>query len=142
MRRDLRLEAFYDVPPAAVWRALTDSDELASWLMPNDFAPEVGRGFRFRDKPQHGWDGIVHCEVLEIDPGRRLSYAWKSDALDTRVTWTIEAAAGGTQLILEHTGFKGIKAIIVSMMLNRGWRSTLLAKRLPALLRASRFLVK
>jgi len=69
MKRDLRFEAFYDVPPAAVWRSLTDSKELAAWLMENDFAPEVGRTFRFRDKPQRGWDGVVNCRVLAIDHG-------------------------------------------------------------------------
>ena len=141
MKRGLRFEAFYDVPPEAVWRALTDPQELAAWLMENDFMLEPGRKFSFRDKPQHGWDGIVHCEVIAIEPGVRLSYRWKSDALDTVVTWTVQPTTNGTRLILEHTGFKGIKAFMVSMALNRGWRSTLLAKRLPTLLGATKFSV-
>lgn len=142
MKRNLRFEAFYDVTPSDVWRALTDRDELAQWLMPNDLILTIGHKFQFRDKPQPGWDGIVHCEVLEVEPGKRLSYSWKSAALDTVVTWTVKPHPNGTTLILEHNGFSGWKAVFVSMMLNRGWRSTLLAKKLPATLRATKTFVK
>ena len=134
MKRDLRFEAFYDVPPESVWHALTDSAALSQWLMPNDFVLAPGHKFQFRDTPRGGWDGIVHCQVTELEPGRRLTYSWKSEKLDTTVTWTIEPQRGGTRLTLEHSGFTGFKSIVVSMMLNRGWRSTLLSRKLPAFL--------
>jgi len=38
-------EAVYPHSPERVWRALVDADELAEWLMPTDFAPELGRRF-------------------------------------------------------------------------------------------------
>lgn len=142
MKRDLRFEAFYDVPCEDVWRALTDSAALAQWLMRNDFVPKVGHRFQFHDTPRGNWDGVIHCEVLELDPGKRLSYTWKSDALDTTVTWSVLPHGKGTKLVLEHSGFRGLKAVMVSLMLNRGWRRTLLGKKLPALLGASRFSVK
>jgi uncharacterized protein YndB with AHSA1/START domain len=136
MKRDLQFEAFYDVPREKVWRALTDSAELRLWLMPNNFVAQVGHKFQFRDTPRGGWDGVVECQVLEVDPGQRLSYTWKSDALDTTVTWSLESQQNGTTLRLAHQGFRGIKAVVVSMMLNRGWRGTLLKKKLPTLLGA------
>jgi len=142
MRRNLRFEAFYDVPCDDVWRALTDSASLAQWLMPNDFAPQLGHRFQFRDTPRGDWDGVVHCEVVELDPETRLSYTWKSDALDTRVTWSVMPQGDGTKLVLEHSGFRGFKAVAVSMMLNRGWRRTLLQKKLPAFLGARAVKVK
>ena len=64
---EIILDAIFPHPPERVWRALTDRDELALWLMPNDFLPVIGHKFEFRVKPQWGWRGIVDCEVLEVD---------------------------------------------------------------------------
>jgi uncharacterized protein YndB with AHSA1/START domain len=136
MRRDLRFEVLFDVPAEQVWHALTDPTALSQWLMRNDFVPRVGQEFRFHDTPRGGWDGVVHCRVLELVPGKRLSYTWKSDALDTTVTWTVEERGSQTRLLLEHQGFKGLKAYLVGTMLNRGWRRSLLGKRLPEYLGA------
>ncbi|HKJ92854.1 MAG TPA: SRPBCC domain-containing protein [Longimicrobiales bacterium] len=109
----------YELPaaPEKVWRALTESDLLSRWLMPNDMRAEVGHAFTFRLEPApdpgNGWDGVVHCEVLEVEPGRRLRYTWRSDSteaatrLDTVVTWTLKALDdGGTRLRLEQSGFR------------------------------------
>ncbi len=74
MKRDIKLEAVYPYPPERVWRALTDSQAMADWLMDNDFKPEVGHKFRFTAPDSRGWRGYVDCEVLEVDPPRKLSY--------------------------------------------------------------------
>jgi hypothetical protein len=50
------------------------------------------------------------------------------------VTWTLEAQGDGTKLALVHSGFRGARNVALSFFLGRGWRSNLLAKRLPALL--------
>lgn len=101
----------YDLPhpPEKVWRALTDPTLLAEWLMPSDLKPVVGHTFTFRSDPTPWWDGIVHCEVLEVDAKKRITYTWRSGAgasgLDTVVTWTLTPTASGTHLALEHSGF-------------------------------------
>ena len=86
---------------------------MARWLMPNDFAAEVGRRFTFRTKPMGDWDGVVHCEVIELVPHRKLVYSWKGgsrtntkygSSLDTVVTWTLAPVAGGTRLRMVHAG--------------------------------------
>lgn len=97
-------------PPAKVWRALTDPTLLSRWLMPTKSGPKMGESFRFEMPPSEWWDGIVNCDVQELEPEKRLRYSWKSGkgnmALDTVVTWTLTAtASGGTHLALEHTGF-------------------------------------
>ena len=123
MKRDLHFEETYPFPPERVWRALTDSAAIGDWLMPNDFKPVVGHKFQFRAKPQPGWDGIVTCEVIEVEPPRSLAYTWTSNAgLDTVVRYTLVPVAGGTRLTLDHTGFRGAKALMISFMMGSGWK--------------------
>jgi uncharacterized protein YndB with AHSA1/START domain len=128
MRRDLHFEVVYPHAPERVWRALTDPRAMAEWLMDNNFAPRVGHHFQFRTAPAPGFDGIVHCEVLEVDEPRRLSYSWRGgwQRGPTIVTWTLEPVAEGTRVLLDHSGFEGIGGLALSAMLGRGWRSKIL----------------
>ncbi|MBI3661992.1 MAG: SRPBCC domain-containing protein [Acidobacteria bacterium] len=134
MKRDLKFEMVYPHPPEKVWCAITDSAAIADWLMPNDFQPRLGHKFMFTSTPQPGWDGKSYCEVIELDPPRCLAYTWRGGPIDTVVRFTLEAVAGGTHLRLEHNGFRGVKALMVSTIMGRGWRSMILKKYLPAVL--------
>jgi uncharacterized protein YndB with AHSA1/START domain len=134
MKRDLKFQAEYDHPIERVWQAITSSEAIAAWLMPNDFQPRVGHKFQFRTKPQGGWDGIVHCAVLACEPPRKLSYTWKSNMLDTVLHITLEPlGADRTRLILEHQGFSGMKAVLLSFLLGSGW-GRILRKGIPGVL--------
>jgi uncharacterized protein YndB with AHSA1/START domain len=84
-----------------VWHALTDSDSLAVWLMPNDFAPVVGHRFRFDARPGFGF---IDGEVLEVDPPRLLRCHWTVDGTLSTVTIQLEADGADTVLRLEHRG--------------------------------------
>jgi uncharacterized protein YndB with AHSA1/START domain len=125
---EIALETVYAHPPERVWRALTDPQELGAWLMPNDFAQTVGHKFQFNIGPQLGWRGIVDCEVLEVDPPRRLAYSWQGDPKQrgTTVTWILTPTPdGGTRLKLEHTGFRGLSGALLKRMLGGGWKKKL-----------------
>jgi uncharacterized protein YndB with AHSA1/START domain len=134
MSRGLHFEFIYKHSPQRVWRALTDSAAIARWLMPNDFQPVVGHKFQLRTKPRPGFDGIVNCEVLEMDAPRRLSYSWKGGGMETVVTYTLEAVPEGTRLHFDQTGFRGLRGLLVSRVLGSGWESRILARNLPAVL--------
>lgn len=79
--------------PGKVWRALTEPDLVASWLVPED----------------------VDCKVMEAEPERLLRCSWRSrsderdglgDRLDTVVTFELsETEQGGTHLRIVHEGF-------------------------------------
>jgi uncharacterized protein YndB with AHSA1/START domain len=134
MKRDLKFQVEYDHPIERVWQAITSREAIAQWLMQNDFEPRVGHKFQFRTKPQGGWDGIVHCEVLECEPPRRLAYTWKSNMLDTVLRITLEPlGANRTRLILEHQGFRGMKAVLLSFLLGSGW-GRILRQAIPAVM--------
>lgn len=122
MKRDIKLEAFYPFPRERVWRAITSAEALGRWLMPNDFEPKAGHKFNFRTKPAPGFDGIVHCEVLEIVEPHKLSISWKGGPVDTVVGFTLEPSANGTKLLFEQRGFDGLRAIMVSYILGSGWK--------------------
>lgn len=125
-------------PPATVWRALTEPDLLARWLMASDLKPVTGSRFTFRANPTPWWDGIVRCEVLEVEPEKRIRYAWRSsgsdpDGLDTVVTWTLTpTATGGTILELEHSGFRPSDGPAFEGA-SQGWRR-MVTQKLPEVL--------
>ena len=103
--RTLVIERQFSHSPEKLWRALTESPLLAQWLMNNDFKPAAGHKFQFRAEPVPGWDGLVNCEVLVVDPLRQLSYSWSSMGADFVVLWTLTPAGNGTSLRMEQSGF-------------------------------------
>ena len=102
----LSIELELSHPPGKVWRALTDPSLLAEWLLPAaGFDLEPGTEFSLTADPQPGWDGVVHCRVLEVEEGRRLRYAWVVGELDTVVTFTLTPTESGTRLSVVQAGF-------------------------------------
>ena len=133
MQRSIKKRVRYRHPPDRVWKALTTREALAVWLMPNDFEPRVGHEFNFRTDPAPGFDGIVHCEVLELDEPRRMVWSWRGGNIDTRVTFELRPTAQGTELAFEMSGFEGAGAILTSLILQSGF-GTMYEKLLPQVL--------
>ena len=94
MGKDVSLDFEFKSSIEKVWTALTDSNKLAKWIYPNDFKPVVGHKFQFHAEPNQWWDGIINCEVLEVDEPNRLSYTWVSGGENTTVTWHLETVRG------------------------------------------------
>jgi uncharacterized protein YndB with AHSA1/START domain len=129
MQRDIRHTWFLQSPPETVWDYLTIPELLAQWLMESDFQPVVGHKFMFNTKPKVklGFDGMIYCEVLEVNPIKKLVYSWKGGpgkgkiTLDSVVTWTLVPKDNGTELQLVHAGFTGVKNYISYLIMNKGW---------------------
>jgi uncharacterized protein YndB with AHSA1/START domain len=128
--RDIVVEDVLPHAPEIVWKTLTSGELISRWLMANDFEPVVGRRFTFKTRPMGGWDGIVHCEVLEMMPNERLVYSWKGGSddnpaygsrLDSVVTWTLSPAEGGTRLRLVHSGFRSPGNDFAFDAMSGGW---------------------
>ena len=98
-------------PPEKLWRALTQPHLLQEWLMKNDFKPEVGHRFQLK-KTEGGYDIVIDCKVLSIEPHKKLSYEWDyivgDPAYDTKsvVTFTLTPKGNGTHLRVEQSGFR------------------------------------
>ena len=134
MKADIDVTAVYPHPVDRVWAALTSSEALAAWLMPNDFAPVVGHQFTFTTRPAPGFDGIVHCQIIELDPPTRMVWSWAGGNLDTTVTFTLEAVDGGrTRLRMHQVGFHGLGAQLTRRVLAGGY-PRIFGQLLPAYL--------
>ena len=140
---EIRIVRDYPHPPAKVWRAVTDPALIPLWTAtgaggrPEGFAPVAGTKFTFIAKPKPGWNGVVDCEVLEVDEPSLLRYSWVdggdagSDV--TQVVYRLQPHPGGTRFIYEHTGFTGIGGVFMAKLLGRV-RRKMRSVGLPAVL--------
>jgi uncharacterized protein YndB with AHSA1/START domain len=140
MKADIDATVTYPHPVDRVWEALTSSEALAAWLMPIEGVggagrlDRVGHRFTFRTRPAPGFDGIVRCEVLELDPPHRMVWSWAGGKIDTIVTFTLdETADSGTRLRMHQVGFHGLAAQLTRRILAGGY-PRILGQRLPAYL--------
>jgi uncharacterized protein YndB with AHSA1/START domain len=106
--RTVIVEREIPFPPEKIWRALTQPHLIEEWLMKNDFKAVVGCRFNLRGD----WGGVLDCEVLAVEPHKRLSYTWNfkhDDAaydLQSVVTFVLTATSAGTHLRMEQAGFR------------------------------------
>jgi len=127
------VEDIFPHAPAVIWKALSSGELIGRWLMaPKGFEPVVGNHFTFQTTPAGAWDGTIHCEVLEVVPDERLSYAWKGGhesndgygaPLETVVTFTLSRVEAGTRLRLVHAGFVLPKNDTAYRKMSDGWKT-------------------
>ena len=113
--QEIVVDEVFPHAPETIWKALTNGELIGRWIMvPTGFEPVKGTYFTFQTTPGGAWDGVIHCQVLEVIPNERLCYAWKGGhetnvgygaPLDTVVTWTLCRVESGTRLRLVHSGF-------------------------------------
>jgi len=118
---DIKRTIIMDAPIEKVWKAISTSEGLAMWLMPNNFEPELGYEFTFRSKPKGNWDGIVHCEVKELNPPSRLGFTWCGNNLEQYVSFElIELDKNKTEFTLIHSGWSEENVALREVMYD-GW---------------------
>ncbi|MEK3884476.1 SRPBCC domain-containing protein [Paenibacillus sp. PL2-23] len=112
MSLTLELDFQYSTSVERLWSALTDSEQLAKWVLANNFKPIVGYRFQFRSQPNEYWDGLIDGEVLVVDPPTRLTYTWGVGEEKHTVHWTIQDLGDGkVNLHLEQTGISNAQGL-------------------------------
>jgi uncharacterized protein YndB with AHSA1/START domain len=113
----LDLSRVLPLPPARVFRACTDPDELAKWWGPRGFtAPSVeldvrvGGRYRIAMQPPEGDLFYLSGDFREVTPPTRLvsTFRWEDpdpDDCETVVTLTFQDLGGSTELALVQEGF-------------------------------------
>jgi uncharacterized protein YndB with AHSA1/START domain len=87
-------------PPAAVWAALTEPEQLAAWA-PFTAGGDLGGTGEATLTMIDGVDGDrvdLPATVTRAEPPTLLEYTWGSDDL----RWELAAAGAGTRLTLRH----------------------------------------
>jgi len=132
--QDIVVEEFFPHAPETIWKTLTTGALVGRWLSmnPTGFESVKGTRFTFQTTPAGAWDGVIHCEVLEVRRNERLSYSWQAghesnadqygSLLDTIVTWTLYKVDGGTRLRLVHSGFVAPRNDSAYRNMSGGWK--------------------
>lgn len=124
--RSVIVEREFPFPPEKLWRALTQPHLIEEWLMKSDFSPVVGHRFNLTG----GWGGVLHCEVLTVEPNRSLSYSWNFNHEDPAynlrsvVTFTLTPTITGAHLRMEQSGFRPDQKQAFAGA-NQGWQGFL-----------------
>jgi uncharacterized protein YndB with AHSA1/START domain len=133
--QDIVVDEIFPHAPETLWKVLTNGELMARWMMePTGFEPVRGKHFTFQTKPAGEWDGVIHCEVVEVIPNERLAYIWKGghasnvgygSKLDTVVTWSLTRIDNGTRLRLVHSGFITPKNDTAFNNMSEGWKKVI-----------------
>lgn len=95
---EARLERLIGHDRNTIWHMLTVSQALAQWLAPGSIDLRAG-GVVHIDFADSG--RTIESTVLQLNPPRLLEYSWSSgDEPKRPLRWELNAAAGGTQLVL------------------------------------------
>jgi uncharacterized protein YndB with AHSA1/START domain len=114
----LEMERVLPAPPAIVFAAFTDPDELAGWWGPEgfttpslEFSPRVGETYRIEMQPPEGDRFYLTGEFREVEPPARLAYTfvWEDpdpDDVETLVVLSFRNLGEATEVALTQGAFK------------------------------------
>jgi len=98
---------FYEAPPEAVFKALTEPKQLAKWFLKSaKITPVEGSTYTFT------WEGYDRQtgKVVKVVPSKLLALTWpnsfKGKTFPTDARFTLKRKGTGTLLTVKHTGFK------------------------------------
>jgi uncharacterized protein YndB with AHSA1/START domain len=130
--QEIVVDEVFPHAPETIWKTLTTGELMGRWLMaPTGFEPVEGKHFTYQTTPAGAWDGVIRCQVLEVNPNERLAYAWKGGdesnfdygaPLNTVVTFTLSKVENGTRLRLVHSGFVLPKNETAFKNMGDGWK--------------------
>lgn len=133
---DCRAARVVPASPADVFRALTDSQQMAAWwgktekasLSACDLDVRYGGQFRLVIRTAAGSEDAVNGAYFEVDPPYRLAFTWSSEkpsdaVVDTRVTIELlDLKDGTTRVVLTQDG---LPAPHVVSVYSAGWHDML-----------------
>ena len=99
------IEQTFNTSIDAVWKTITDIDQMRKWYFENipSFKPEVGFETRFNVQTQDR-DFMHLWKVTEVVPLKKLAYNWKYESIsgDSFVNFELFEENKMTKLILTH----------------------------------------
>lgn len=120
---DIRKTTIFNAPIEKVWQAVSTSEGIAEWFMPNDFEPKVGHEFTI-----HSPFGPSPCKVLALNPPNGLSFTWGD--FGWQIAFELKELEGKTEFTLIHSGWgapddvveqAGETFAVIRDRMNNGW---------------------
>jgi uncharacterized protein YndB with AHSA1/START domain len=114
----LEMERVLPAPPAVVFAAFADPDQLAKWWGPEGFTStgirfpaRVGEGYRIEMKPPEGDPFSLTGEFREVDPPTRLAFTfvWEPadpDDVETLAGLSFVDLGGSTEVAFTQGRFR------------------------------------
>ena len=134
-KTSLEIKRFINAPPARVYAAWTDPDQLKQWWGPEgvqtrNFTADarVGGKYRWDLVNQEGEEMSVFGEYRELIPGTKVVFTWKWDDDEAWENYTSVVSVefsdrdGGTELRLTHVQLPSEES---RDRHNQGWNSVL-----------------
>ncbi|MFE8700027.1 SRPBCC domain-containing protein [Cytobacillus sp. FJAT-54145] len=120
--QDIKKTVTFNAPIQKVWDAVSTSDGIAAWFMPNDFEPKVGHEFHIQSP-----FGPSPCKVLEVDEPNKISFSWDTDGWV--VSFLLKEVEGKTEFTLIHGGWSSIDTVtkaneqssVIRERMDNGW---------------------
>ena len=112
-----------NAPIEKVWQKVTDAEQIATWLMPNNFKPVVGHEFTIQSP-----FGPSPCKVEQVVAPNFVRFAWETDGWF--VTFDLKELGEKTEFTLTHGGWKEASHIVpkakisteaVHKLMDGGW---------------------
>lgn len=109
MKFEVAVTRQYPHPIEKVWEGLTSQAAISDWLMrARGFVAEAGRRFEMSCTNEDGDEDIYRCEVLELDPPRRMRWSWVLVGHEARgsteVEFRLKSKGDGTEVTVFHRG--------------------------------------
>jgi len=130
-RQDIVVDEVFPHTAEVVWKTLTTPELMGRWLMaPTGFEPTKGNQFTYQTTPAGEWDGVIHCQVLEVIRNKRLVHTWSAgheantgygSRLETVVIWTLIEVDGGVRVRMVHSGFRTPTNDFAFRNMSEGW---------------------
>jgi len=133
---EIRKTVELNAPIDKVWQAVSTSEGIAAWWMPNTFEPVLGHEFVLHA----GQYGDSPCKVTELAPPNRVGFDWGKD-------WHLsielkKLSDGKTELTLVHSGWDAEKVTefgqphtAIRGHMDGGWEK-IVKEKLPAYIEA------
>ncbi|MCM3790528.1 SRPBCC domain-containing protein [Domibacillus indicus] len=133
---EIRKTIVLNAPIEKAWKAVSTSEGIAAWWMPNTFEPVLGHEFILHAGPF----GDSPCTVTELDPPHRLGFDWGKDwhlAFELK-----KLEENKTEFTLIHSGWDAEKVTefgqphsVVRGIMDGGWES-IIKEKLPTYIEA------
>ena len=103
------VEQTFEVPIEAVWRAITEKEQMCQWFFEAipEFEPVPGFQTQFNVRAENT-DYLHLWRLKEVVPHEKIVYEWRYGGIsgDSSVTWELSETTEGTKLKLTHDGIE------------------------------------